>query len=294
MVTGRPEWLRREYPFEPRTFQTPGGAALSYVDEGPRTSSDAVLLLHGNPTWSYFYRDVIRGLSSEVRCVAPDHVGMGLSGKPQDYAYTLETRIRDVEALVSHLGLGRIRLVVHDWGGAIGFGFATRHVEQVERICILNTAAFVSDRIPPSIALCRAGGLGKLIVRGLNGFARPATWMTMHARALTPEQKRGYLLPYDSWANRVAVHQFVADIPMEEGHRTRPTLRAIEERLPLLARVPKRIVWGGRDFCFNDHFLERWREIYPDADVHRLPEAGHYVLDDGGEEARSLVRDFVR
>lgn len=289
---GIPPWLARQYPFQPRTFRTPRGAAMSFVDEGPR-SDEAVLLLHGNPTWSFFYRDLIRDLAATQRCIAPDHIGMGLSEKPENYDYRLETRVADIEALVASLGLKRIRLVVHDWGGAIGFGFATRHPELIERIVILNTSAFVSDRIPGRIAVCRAAGLGALLVRGLNGFAWPATWMAMHARRLSGEEKRGYLFPYGSWADRVAIHQFVRDIPMEPTHPTRATLQAVETALPRLNAVPKLIVWGGRDFCFNDHFLARWREIYPQAAVERLAEAGHYVLDDGGAAARDRVRRFL-
>ena len=127
---------------------------MSYVDEGPR-ANEAVLMLHGNPTWSFFYRDLIRDLSPSIRCIAPDHIGMGLSDKPESYDYTLARRIADIEALVLSLGLKRVHLVVHDWGGAIGFGFASRRPEWIGRIVILNTAAFVSDKIPWRISLCR-------------------------------------------------------------------------------------------------------------------------------------------
>jgi haloalkane dehalogenase len=289
-----PGWLRALYPFTPRAFATPSGARLSYLDEG-RRGDEAVLMLHGNPTWSFFYRDLVREVSPKLRCVVPDHIGMGLSEKPSvdRYDYRLATRIADVEALVVSLGLKRVHLVVHDWGGAIGFGFATRHPESIGRITILNTAAYVSDRIPASIRLCRAGALGELIVRGGNGFAWPATWMAMHRRKLRDEEARGFLFPYDSWGNRLAVHRFVADIPLEKTHPSRATLEQIERELPKLAAHPKQMVWGARDFCFHDHFLDRWREIYPDADVHRLREVGHYVLDDGGPNARALVREFI-
>ncbi len=292
MANPLPAALRRLYPFEPRTFTTPGGARMSYLDEGPRTGP-VVVMLHGNPTWSFFYRDLVREVGGALRCIVPDHVGMGLSEKPQDYPYTLEQRIRDVEALLAHLGATRIRLVVHDWGGAIGFGFATRRPEQIERITILNTAAWLSKRIPRRIALCRAGVAGKVLVRGFNGFAGPATWMTTHRRALSADEKRGYLHPYRSWADRVAVHQFVADIPLEAGHRSRATLAAVENALPSLAAVPKQIVWGGRDFCFNDHFLAQWQAVYPEAEVHRHADVGHYLLDDGGPELRGVVREFL-
>src|ERR1035437_7397809 len=192
-----PDWLARLYPFKPTAFITPRGARMNYVDHGPRRD-DAVLLLHGNPTWSFYYRDLVRDLAAAgLRCIAPDHVGMGLSEKPPDYDYTLATRIADLEALVGALGLKRVHLVVHDWGGAIGFGFAARHPDLIGRVVILNSAAFPANHIPMRIALCSIPLLGPLIVRGCNGFAGPATSMAMRRRILMPDEKRGYLFPYD-------------------------------------------------------------------------------------------------
>jgi len=272
-----PGWLARIYPFEPRSLRVPSGGRMSYLDEGPR-ADEAVLLLHGNPTWSFFYRELVPELAAARRCVAPDFIGMGLSSKPADYDYRLETRIGEIEALVGSLGLRRVHLVVHDWGGAI---------------VILNTAAFPSERIPARIALCRIPVLGEWIVRGLNGFAGPAARMAMSARRLTPDERRGYLFPYDSWANRIAVHRFVKDIPMEKNHPSRATLEATAAQLPALDANPKLILWGGRDFCFNDEFLARWKQRFPQAEVDYRPEAGHYVLDDAGLAARRRIRDFL-
>ncbi len=288
-----PSWLARLYPFAPSSFQTPLGARMSYLDEGPR-GDEAVVMLHGNPTWSFYYRDLVRELSPSIRCIVPDHVGMGLSEKPSHYDYRLGSRIADVEALVESLGLKRVHLVVHDWGGAIGFGLATRRPERVGRIVILNTAAFVSNAIPKRISLCRAPVLGEFLVRGLNGFAEPATWMAMAARRLTWDERRAYLYPYSSWANRIAVHRFVRDIPLEPGHPSRATLEAIEGALPSLAKNPKLILWGARDFCFDDTFLSRWRGIYPDARIDRVERAGHYVLEDAGPEAVHSISTFLR
>jgi haloalkane dehalogenase len=286
-----PDWLRRLYPFSPQSFVTPRGATMSFVDEGPR-ADEAVLLLHGNPTWSFFYRDVIRELAPRIRCVAPDHIGMGLSDKPQDYPYTLATRMADIEALVASLKLRRVHLVVHDWGGAIGLGWAVKHPELVGRIVVLNTAAFRSPHIPARIALCKTPGLGTVLVRGLNGFAWPATWMAMNQRKLSPEEKRAYLYPYRTWADRVAVNAFVKDIPMGEKHPSYGTLAEIEAALGGLAEKPMKIIWGGADFCFNGQFLNRWRELFPRAEVVRLPNAGHYVLEDAKSEAGRLAADF--
>jgi haloalkane dehalogenase len=287
----RPPWLRTQYPFQPHAFYTSGGARMNYLDEGPR-QDEAVLMLHGNPTWSFFYRDIVRTLSPNLRCVVPDHVGMGLSEKPQRYDYRLETRIADIEALVASLGLKRVHLIVHDWGGAIGCGFATRHPEMIERMVILNTAAFFSKHLPKRIALCRAGFFGEWLVRGLNGFAGPASWMST-VQPLPADVKRGFLFPYDSWANRIAVHRFVRDIPMNENSRTRPVLDEIEAKLPLLADCEKLILWGGRDFCFNDHFLTRWQQIFTTAKVIRYADAGHYLLEDAGLDAREQISSFL-
>src|SRR5688572_28137604 len=287
-----PEWLAGEYPFTPRTFRTPAGARMSFLDEGPR-NDEAVLMLHGNPTWSFYYRHLVHALAPTIRCIVPDHVGMGLSEKPQDYAYRLSTRIADIEALVGSLNLKRVHLVVHDWGGAIGFGFAARHPELIGRIAVLNTAAFTSSRIPWRIAACRSPVVGPLIVRGANGFAGPATYMAMHRRRLSEIERRGYLLPYDTWANRVAVNAFVQDIPLRPSHPSWATLQEVESGLVAFRDRNVTVIWGGRDFCFNDHFLERWREYLPAAEVHRIADAGHYVLEDAREEVVDRIAHFL-
>jgi haloalkane dehalogenase len=287
-----PGWLRAEYPFTPRRHLTAEGHALSYLDEGPRTD-EAVLMVHGNPTWSYYYRNVVRALAPGLRCVVPDHLGMGLSAHVPGGPRPLERRIEDLAGLVDALGLRRVHLVVHDWGGAIGMGWAVRQPERVGRIVVLNTAAFRSPRIPARIALCRVPGLGALLVRGANGFAWPATWMAVHRRPLAPAVARGYLWPYRSWADRAAVHGFVRDIPLALDHPSWPALVAVEEGLARLRDHPMEIHWGGRDFCFNDSFLARWRELFPRAAVNRIADAGHYVLEDALEEIIPRIRSFL-
>ena len=287
-----PDWLRRLYPFEPKSFPC-GQVRLSYVDEGPR-ADEAVLLLHGNPTWSFYYRHLIRTLvAAGRRCVAPDHIGMGLSDKPQEYPYCLGAHIENLAGLVASLGLRRVHLVVHDWGGAIGFGWAARQPDKVGRIVILNTAAFPSPQIPLRISLCRSPVLGEWLVRGCNGFAGPATWMAMQRRRLTQDEKRGYLFPYDTWTNRIGVARFVADIPMRPEHPGMATLEAVAQALAQFRDRQILIAWGGADFCFNDHFFSRWQKIYPQATTCHLPDAGHYVLEDAGEEIIPKIAAFL-
>ena len=277
--TPRPDWVRRLYPFTPHRFATAAGE-LSYLDEGPR-SDEAVVMVHGNPTWSFFYRDLVLALRDRVRCIVPDHLGCGLSDKPQDWDYTLPNHVANLRALLASLGLRRVHLVVHDWGGPIGLGAVLPEPDRLGRVAILNTAAFADTVVPWRIRLCRAPLVGELIVRGGNGFAWPATWMAV-SRPLPDDVKRGFLFPYDSWASRIATHRFVVDIPSGRGTASDRALAEIESRLPALRAKETAIFWGGDDFCFNDHYLARWRAVLPDAPVERLDGVGHYLLEDGG------------
>ncbi len=281
--------IRNIYPFHTQRFAVPGGA-LSYVDEG---AGPPVALIHGNPTWSFYYRRLIAGLRDTRRVIAPDHMGCGLSDKPQRYPYTLSTHIANLERLLSHLDPGPVDLVVHDWGGPIGMGWATAHPERVRRIVVLNTAAFLSPRLPWRIAVCRYPLVGDLAVRGLNAFALGGTVMAVE-RPMRPEVRYGYLLPYRSWRDRVAIQRFVRDIPMRPAHPTWAVVDAIDRNLAALRNHPMLILWGGKDWCFTDHFLAGWLERFPAAEVVRFDDAGHYVLEDAHEEIVPRVRRFLR
>ncbi len=249
-------------------------------------------MLHGNPTWSYYYRKLAGLLKDRYRVIVPDHLGCGLSDKPQDYPYHLEDHINNLETLLDHLEVEKISLVVHDWGGAIGMGYGVRHPDRIKSFIILNTAAFCSQRIPWRIRICRTPLLGELLVRGLNGFAGPARYMAV-ARPMAAEVAQGYIGPYDSWRNRVAVARFVQDIPLSPRDYSWKTLTAIEAGLEQFKDRPMLILWGGRDFCFNDHFYKIWRQKFPRARTKYFPEAGHYVLEDAFAEIGPLVEDFL-
>jgi len=279
-----------EYPFTPQSFRTAEGHSLSCLDEG---SGPAVVMAHGNPSWSYLYRNLITVLKGGHRCIVPDHLGCGFSDKPQNWPYRLRNHIDNFTALLDHLRIERCVLVVHDWGGAIGMGWAGRHPERVAGLVVLNTAAFHSQRIPLRIAICRWPLLGALLVRGCNGFAWPATFMAVRKK-MRPNVKAGFLAPYDSWANRVAVHRFVQDIPLRPSHPSWNTLTEVEQSLERLRDKPMLICWGGRDFCFNDHFYEEWRRRFPAAQSHYFPDAGHYVLEDALPEILAVLPSFLR
>ncbi|MEL7367541.1 MAG: alpha/beta fold hydrolase [Myxococcota bacterium] len=284
--------FEREYPFAPHYFHSTSGR-LHYIDEGP-TKAPALLMLHGNPTWSFYYRKLIQGLSRTYRVIAPDHLGCGLSDKPQRAQYTLRGHIDRLTGLVEHLGLTDITLVVHDWGGAIGMGFAVEHPERIGRFVLFNTAAFPSKHMPWQIGLCRIPGFGALAIRGFNAFVRGAlATCAVHADRLTPAVRAGYLAPYDTWANRVANLRFVEDIPMSPSHSGYRLLETIGEDLKRFVQHPTLIVWGARDYVFNDHFFNEWRRRLPAAQTHYIPDAGHFVVEDAHERILPLIERFM-
>jgi pimeloyl-ACP methyl ester carboxylesterase len=280
---------RELFPFESRTLQVEGGR-IHYVDEGP-PASRPILCLHGNPTWAFHYRNLIAEARPFQRVIAFDHMGMGLSDRPLEYAYTLQNHVKNAVAVVDALKLNKITLVVHDWGGAIGMGLTLARPDLIDRIVIMNTAAFFVPRLPKRIAICRAGFLGEFITRGLNGFARAATTMTT-STPLHPDVRAGYLAPYASWRRRIGIWNFVRDIPMEPDHRSRPTLATIEAGLQTI-RKPMQILWGEQDWCFTAEFRDEWQERFPHAYVHNFPNAGHYLIEDEYNAVIARIRDFA-
>lgn len=283
-----PDWLNKLYPFKSNFFRLTDNLSLHYLDEG---KGEPMLMLHGNPTWSFYYRNLVAEFSQSHRVIVPDHIGCGLSDKPQDYEYTLKQHIDNLERLVAELKLKDFVLVVHDWGGAIGFGLLKRHPELVKKIVILNTAAYTSEVIAFQINMCRIPVLAEQVIRRLNGFALVATYMAV-AKKMSPEIRKGYLFPYDHYKNRIAIAKFVADIPMTPKHRSYQTLKNIELSLAQ-HQCPILILWGKKDFCFHDYFLNRWREIYPHAAVKTFENAGHYVLEDAGDEIIAELKKFI-
>ena len=270
---------------------------MHYVDEGPH-DAPVVLMLHGNPTWSFYWRRLISALRPSHRVIAPDHIGCGKSDKPGDdtYSYRLAERVEDIEALVEQLGLRDITLAMHDWGGMIGMGWAHRHPDLVARLVVLNTAAFPmpsTKRLPASLWLARDTKAGALLVRGFNAFARGATWLAVTRVRLPKEVRDGLCAPYDNWDHRRAVLRFVQDIPLREGDPSFSLVREVGEHLHQFNDRPVLICWADRDFVFDEHFLRVWKSALPDAEVHQFPDCGHYVLEDAPAEIEGLVRRFL-
>lgn len=297
-----PDW-KALYPFPPKFLEIPRSETnndtvkMHYVDTGWPTASEesasdhTVLCVHGNPTWSFTYREVLKQVSDSARVIAVDHIGCGLSDKPQRYRYCLQQHVGNLSRLIEQLDLQRVTLVVHDWGGAIGLGAALRHPTRIARFVILNTAAFPPPYVPWRIAACRIPWIGNAAMRGLNLFAKAALTMTLsRLNQLPSDVAAGLIAPYGNWHDRVAIARFVKDIPRRKSQETWQVLKGIEQGLGIFSEHPTRIVWGMKDWCFRPECLHRLKGLFPQAIVEELDDVGHYVMEEASDEVISHIR----
>lgn len=270
-----------------------GRYTLRYLDEG--TGDQPLLCVHGNPTWSFYWRGIVERFSDRHRVVTVDHIGCGRSDKPPrgEFDYTLAAHRDNLVALIDHLDLRNVTLVAHDWGGAIGLSSLVERRDRFSRIVLLNTGAFPPPYLPLRIAACRWPVIGSAAVRGLNAFARAAVTMAMSRNKMSPEVAKGLLAPYDSWENRVAIDAFVQDIPMSPSHPTYQVLADLEAALPGLGELPSLLVWGMQDWCFREECLRRFEQAWPQAKTVEISDAGHYVIEDAPQETLAAIDSFL-
>jgi cis-3-alkyl-4-acyloxetan-2-one decarboxylase len=286
-----------DFPYASREVSV-SGRRMRYVDEG---RGETLLMLHGNPTWSYLYRHLIAGLRDRYRCVAPDHLGFGRSDKPAGADYSMRAHVMRLEAFVQALGLRDVTLVVQDWGGIIGLGWAARHKALVKRLVVMNTAAFIPERPPKPLPWgflllwsLRLPVWGELFVLGLNGFARWLVPLGIHHRErLTSDVMRGYLDPYPTWSSRRAHLASVRQVPLSPRSPVWQLLRETGADLRGW-KVPTQIIWGMRDPVFVPSFIEEFERLLPNhAPTVRLDDAGHFLQDDTPEPIVGAIRRFL-
>ncbi len=277
-----PEWLEELYPFRTRRV-TVGDYRMSLVDEGPATGSP-LLLLHGNPGWSFTFRKLIPQLSGRYRVIAPDLVGFGLSDKPADAAYhTLSRHIENLTALIAALGLSNLTLLLHDWGGPIGLGYAVAQPENVSRLLLTNTWAFPipnpkSFRLPFGARICgsRLGAmldslLGLSITSALSHGTRKADDMMLEGYKYPSHSLAGWIGPRAFW--RMLPPTGSADQELEHLHSQLPRITAQVD-----------IVWGGRDSMLTRLPAYMLRDSLKNARQPSFVEAApHYVAEDAPE-----------
>ncbi len=287
--------FRHLYPFESR-FATLRGFKYHYIDEG---KGDPLVMVHGNPTWSFYYRHLVKELSKEYRTIAVDHLGCGLSDKPDEtrYDYRLKSRVEDLEALLDRLDLDRkITLIVHDWGGMIGLCYALKHPDRIGRIVITNTSGFFppGKGIPLRLWIMRyITPFAKIGTLGFNLFSFAALYMAPK-KPLPGDVKKGLTAPYNTWNNRMATYRFVQDIPLKPQDPSYDMVKKTDDHLSDLSAIPMTILWGKHDFVFTMEYYNEWRRRFPNAPARLFTEAGHYLLEDEPDKVCEAIRGFLR
>ena len=288
------------WPFAPRYFPTPDGR-MHYIDEGAR-SGRPVVLVHGNPTWGYLYRNFIPPLVAEgYRVIVPDHLGFGRSDKPdRPSAYGVERHAERLEMLLESLDLTETTLVPQDWGGPLGLYWATRHPTRVRSLVILNTFAHRPTRrvsLPLPLHLFRTPGVGEVLVKGGHAFVRVFLFGAgvVHHERLTKEVRAAYLAPHPTWATRTPILVFPREIPGGPEGRVADFCDGVHRGLRAFADRPVMIAWAMKDVGFTEDVLEDlWLSDFPRAEVHRIENAGHYLHEDAHEIIVPKMIDFLR
>ena len=286
-----------DYSSNSSVYFTINNLKMHYL-EGGKDNDETIVMIHGNPSWSFYYRNLFNTLVDKYHCIVPDHIGMGLSDKPGDdeYNFTLKERVDNLEALLDSTANNKdLTLIVHDWGGMIGLAYATRYPERIKRLVISNTAGFhipQGKQVPWQLKLTRTAFIGKLLNQGLNAFPRGAVSKCVTRKPMSKEVGQAYMAPYDSWANRLAVLRFVEDIPLDKNHVSYDIVDEVDTKLEQFKALPVLICWGLNDFVFDNDFLAEWKRRIPDAEYHEY-DAGHYLLEDAGDEVIPVIQQFL-
>jgi len=283
-----PPWLDRTlYPFAAHSLELDGGR-LHYVDEG---TGEAILFVHGTPTWSFLYRHLIRELAADYRCIAPDHIGFGLSDKPPTWDYSCAAHAHNLATLIEHLGLQRFTLVAHDLGGPIALSYALDHPERISRLALINTTMWPLEGpfAVPAAARLLGGPLGRVLYLRFNLSPRVLLPMVYGDRSkLTPAIHHHYLAPFPRPEDRQGLYAFARQVA-----GGLPWAAGLWARRAALASIPTALVWGIRDPAFGPPYLARWRATLPDAQVLELPTAGHLVQEEAPAQLLGAIRRLL-
>lgn len=288
------------WPYQAKWFDSADGR-LHYVDEGPRDGRP-VVMVHGNPTWSYLYRHFIEAVTSNgYRAIVMDHLGFGRSDKPDSpELYRIPAHAERCEALLESLEISDATIVVQDWGGPIGLHWAASHPERVRSLVVLNTFAHRPPEdvpLPLPLKLFRTPGVGELMVKGLNAFVKIFLFKegVVYPERLGTNEKAAYRAPHPNWRSRTAMLVFPREIPSGPQGNVSDFLAGLNEKLvPAFAEKPVFIAWPMKDIAFTPDMLEDfWLKDFPNAEVMRIEDAGHYIQEDAHEKVIPPLLGFL-
>jgi haloalkane dehalogenase len=254
------------------------------VDEG---TGPVILLLHACPAWSFAFRNLIKDLARDHRVIAPDMIGYGLSDKPDDYGYTLDNHVDNLERLMESLGIGKLSILMHGWGATVGCSYIIRHPGCIGTVIIMNSMAFTGYSLSWRLRLIR------WVPWLAEHFLVNTDLMFRGIRQLPEEIRAGYRMPFQNRRDRIAILRFITEMPCNPDDSSYESVVEIEHGLWMFRDFPVLIIWAGKDWLYTEKCLKKWMQFCPNAKLRRLPQAGRYVMEESPEEFKRTVRTFL-
>ncbi|MDR1232865.1 MAG: alpha/beta fold hydrolase [Puniceicoccales bacterium] len=283
-----PPFLRKIYPFQRHYVKLRNGPTMHYIEEG---SGETVLFLHGHPTWSFFFRNLILSLRPDFRCIAIDHIGYGLSDKPKSYRYNIKTHIEDAICFAEVKRFKKFHIVAQDFGAVVALAMAERWPERISSMSFLNSAAFALPRLPTVILLFKFPLFTFLCARLFNLFTRVCLHLGTFSM-LDGDVVNGFLWPYRKFSNRMAIAAGIDDIPWLSDHPSLEILNTIGKKAFILCNKKIKFFWADDDFHYNFNVLKAWGKVLPNASYKRYQMVGHFLLEDSTEAIKD-IRTFI-
>ncbi|MDE6432152.1 MAG: alpha/beta fold hydrolase [Opitutales bacterium] len=276
------------YPFDSNySVIDSSGNRVHYIQTG---KGETVLFLHGFPSWSFMYRDLIKELRSEFSCVALDHLGYGFSDKPLHYKYNIENHIKNAIKFAENMQFRKFHLVMHDFGVAVGLAMAERWPERISSMVFLNSSCFRYPKFTFTALIFKLPILRVVLTRFTNFLQK--IYLHLGAETMTPEIEKGYLWPYHSFLDRVAIGQGLNDIPLFPDHKSLPKYDELESKAFLLSNKKMKFFWADLDFFHTSASLKRWAKILPNAYLKRYENGNYFLLEDSAA-ARNDICAFL-
>ncbi len=282
------QWLdKTEYPFTSRFFKV-NGQNLHYIDEG---QGEVLLFVHGTPSWSFDFRNVIRALCPSYRCIAIDHIGFGLSDKPREYDYSTQNHSKTLEKFILHMDLHDLTLVVHDFGGPIGLNFAIHHPERIKNLVIVNSRLWSSEDDPDFIKFSKVlrSPLLPFLYRYLNFSPRFILPMSFGDKKLDRKLLKNYTRPFVNKSQRNGALAFARSL-LNDQH----WFEELWEKRASISGKPTLFIWGMKDKVIRPHYLDKFLAGFPNARVVKLATCGHFPQEEEAERVSREIADFLK
>ena len=282
------DWIdKKEYPFNSKYIELDMGN-MHYISEG---DGKPIVMVHGNPSWSFLYRYIIKKLSEDYRCIAMDHIGFGLSDKPKEWPYLPMNHAENLEKLINDLKIEDITLIVQDWGGPIGLSYAINNPDNVRRIVVINSWMWsvIDDSHHTRFSKFMGSFFGRFLIKRFNFYVKVVMKMGINDKSNFPKEVRQhYLNPLKKSADRKGCWTLPKEVIGSSEW-----LENLWMNRDKISSIPALFIWGMKDIAFREKELATWESLFTNSKTIRLDNIGHFVQEELKFEICPFIQDFL-